>query len=374
MRGLVLAATAIATVIACAPARAAAPLKLGFGANVAAMAGNADRRGAVSSDDGFASRSNAELWLKASTMFDNGIQLGFLSSLDLEGAASAIPSRGHIDEVYVELKGFFGKVQLGRQDGIGEQMRLATPSPLNRAYTDDIRLDVLEVANIYNKLSLTGDNGKVVYLTPRIAGFQVGASYLVENTKLGAPVHVTTDFARGHSGARQATEAGLNYTGKIGGVSLDAAATYYTDNHNGAGQRDPEGYDLGVAVGLDGWTVGGNLTQGSNINHATLYSNNTKTTIWSAGLTYGNGPWLLGGAYAHGADNPAGANNDVDYQSYVLGLIYFLNPGATVGLGWQHDRATPDPLGVVAPAGGSTFALGRDVNGNAVFVETGLKF
>lgn len=375
MSRFVRASGLVVALLAVTPAEAATPLKLDFGADVSALGGYADKNGTTSDDGGaFVSRSYARPWLKVSTMFDNGIQFGFLGSLGFDGAKNALPNRGHLDEAYVELKTAFGTVQFGRQNGVADRMRLATPSPLDPLAPDDVRLDAIEVANNYNRLSLSGDAGKLVYLTPRIAGFQLGASYLVENPKLGAPVHATMDFDRGHSGARGAAEAGLNYTGKIGDVSLDAAATYYIDNHNGVGQKDPEAYNLGVALGLNGWTLGGNLTQGSNINHATLYRSDTKTTVWSAGVTYGNGPWLLGGAYSHGADDPTGANNDVDYQSYVLGIIYFLNPGISLGLGVQHDQGKPDPLGLVAPSGGAAVTAGKDVKGDAVFVETGLKF
>lgn len=279
MRGLSPIAAAMVLCLTSAPALAGGPWTVTYGADASAIGGYVDRS---PGNDALTGRSDGELWLNASTMFESGIQLRLQSSLDVEGSAKLLPDRGHVDDVYVAFKGGFGDLSLGRRDGAASAMRLVTPSPVDRGYADDIRLDAVEVANLYTDLSLSGDNAKVVYMTPRVAGFQLGASYLVQNAKFGVPVHVTTDFARGQSGAKQATEAGLNYTGKIGGISLDAAATYYTDNHSGLGQRDPEGFDLGLAFATHGWTLGGNLTKGNNINHATLYSNNTKSTVWSA--------------------------------------------------------------------------------------------
>jgi predicted porin len=367
-------AALVAAITVAGPARAFDDIKVDFSLYTIAMAAYDQKSQALADPDDVVGRSDTGLRFKASTLFDNGIQLRFLSSLQLEGASSFLPNRGHLDEAYFEFGSFLGKVQLGRHNGVGEQMRVRTPVPVYRVYTDNTELDPLEIANLYTKLDLSGDNGKVIYLSPRIAGFQVGASYMVEDAKTGYPVHITTNWARGRSGAKQATEAGVNYNGKLGGFSLDAAATYYADNRSAAGQRDPSGYDLGVGLGLNGWMVGGNFTQGNNISHATLYSNTTKSTIWSAGVTYGNGPWLLGGAYSRGADDPSGSSNTVDYQSYVLGMIYQFGPGVSLSLGWQHDDANPDPLGVVAPNGGSSLAPGQAVDGNAVFVETGLKF
>jgi predicted porin len=375
MRRVLLAITAFAAVSAWADcALAFNRIKLDYRGYFSGIAGAAETNGTLADEDGMVSRSSTALRFKASTLLDSGIQIAFNTSLGLDGVDTLLPNRGHIDEVYLEFGTFFGKFLVGRQDGVGVLMRVHTPTPLYRVYTENTEIDALELANVYTKLDLSGFNSKLTYMTPRIAGFQLGASYLVETTQSGAPVHATTGYDRRKSGGGQATEAGLNYSGKVGDIRLGAAVTYYADNHDAVGERDPSGYDFGLEFGLDGWTLGGNYTSGSNIDHATLYSNSTKTKIWSAGVTYGNGPWQLGGAYAHGADDPAGGNNDVNYQSYVLGFTYLFRPGITLGLGVQHDEADPDTLGVVKPTGGLAIAPGQSVDGNAVFVETGLKF
>jgi len=357
-----------------AGASALSRIKLDYRGYFSGIAGGVEKNDTLPEVQDGASRSAAALRFKATTVFDNGIKLAFNTSFGLDGEGSLVPNRGHVEDIYLELGTFFGTFTLGRQDGVGALMRVRTPSPLYGVYTENTELDMLELANIYTKLDLSGYNAKVTYQTPRVAGLQLGASYLVEDVPTGSPVHVASAYDRRKSGAAGATEAGINYSGKLGNISLGAAATYYADNHDGIGERDPRGYNVGVELGLNGWTLGGNFTQADHVNHATVYTNETRTTAWSAGLTYANGAWQLGGIYAHGADDPSGPNNNVDYQTYALGLTYLVRDGITLGLGVQHDEADPDPLGVVHPSGGALVIPGQSADGNAVFVETGLKF
>lgn len=377
MRRVLAGLAAAGALCACpvgASAGALSSIKLDYRGYFTGIAGGVEKNDTVPEVKDGASRSAAALRFKASTVFDNGIKLSFNTSFGLDGIESLVPNRGHVEDIYLELGTFFGTFTVGRQDGVAALMRVRTPSPIYGVYTENTELDMLELANVYTKLDLSGYNAKVTYQTPRIQGLQLGLSYLVEDVPTGAPVHVASAYDRRKSGAAAATEAGLNYSGKLGHVSLGAAATYYADNHDGIGERDPRGYNVGVELGLNGWTLGGNFTQGDHINHAALYSNNTRTTSWSAGLTYDNGGWKLGGTYLRGSDDPSGVNNKVDYQSIALGLTYLVRDGITLGLGVQHDKADPDPLGVARPTGGVSAAPGQSVDGSAVFFETGLKF
>ncbi|MFO1186866.1 MAG: porin [Alphaproteobacteria bacterium] len=287
-----------------AAASALSRIKLDYRGYFTGVAGGVEKNGTVPEVKDSASRSATALRFKASTLFDNGIKIAFNTSFGLDGEESLVPNRGHIEDIYLELGTFFGTFTVGRQDGVAAMMRVRTPSPIYGVYTENTELDMLELANVATKLDLSGYNAKLTYQTPRIQGLQLGASYLVEDVPSGVPVHVTSAYDRRKSGAAGATEAGINYTGKVGNISLGAAATYYADNHDGIGERDPRGYNVGVELGLNGWTLGGNFTAADHVNHATVYSNNTRTTAWSAGLTYANGAWQLGGLYAHGADDP----------------------------------------------------------------------
>jgi outer membrane protein OmpU len=159
------------------------------------------------------------------------------------------------------------------------------------------------------------------------------------------------------SNGTQGFQAALNWEHYFNDIAVRGALVYYTDNRRG-GARDPEGYNLGLQVGFKGFTVGGNYTTGDNMDHRTTYVDMAKTNIWSAGVSWGAGPWLLGLDYADGVDKLG--NLSGDYTSVVTGLRYQFAPGIQVGVGYQHDKTSP--------------LTGNGAHGNAVFVETGLKF
>ena len=74
--------------------------------------------------------------------------------------------------------GGFGRVELGREDGAEDVMSESaarTPRPVPAASTATRHnLTQFETPD-------TGDDAKVTYFTPRIVGFQLGASFVPDN-------------------------------------------------------------------------------------------------------------------------------------------------------------------------------------------------
>jgi predicted porin len=170
-------------------------------------------------------------------------------------------------------------------------------------------------------------------------------------------VTLVPDPAHPNIGGRTAFAAAVNFERDISDVVLRGALAYYSDNRIG-GAQDPSGYNLGLQVGFKGFTFGGNYTRGDNIDHRTTYLDQSQTNIWSAGMTYGAGPWVVGVNYADGEDKVPGAGGD--FSSLVGALSYKLNSHVKLGLGYQHDDASPKAI--------------SGANGDALFMETGLKF
>jgi len=234
---------------------------------------------------------------------------------------------------------------------------IRTPSALSSVSAVDASLDALALSNVNSVLDDRGRGAKVIYFTPRLFGVQAGFSYLWDRSRSGPLVTLVPDPLHPASNGRTAFAAAVNFERDISDVVLRGALAYYTDNRVG-GIGDPVGYNMGVQVGFGGFTLGGNYTRGDNMDHRTTYVNQSETNIWSAGVTWGNGPWLLGLNYADGQDRLAGVNGD--FSSVVGGLSYELGSGIKFGFGYQHDDASP--------------AIGTDAKGDAVFMETGLKF
>src|SRR5262249_45355589 len=158
-------------------------------------------------------------------------------------------------------------------------------------------------------------------LTPKVMGIQAGISYLWDPSNNGPLVTLVPDPLHPNAAGRTAFAAAVNFERNISDVVLRGALAYYTDNRVG-GAPDPSGYNLGIQVGFKGFTFGGNYTRGDNIDHRTTYLDQSETNIWSAGMTYGTGPWIVGLNYADGQEKLPGAGGD--FTSLVGALSYKL--------------------------------------------------
>jgi len=365
MRLVGLGAAALAAAVAIvSPAVAADGVKLSLGGFFTGVGGFESTDAPGHADSGLA--GNGGLSLKGDTILDNGVEVGFtaqfiaLNNCSFAGsqpANSAACIASGINRAYVDFATGLGKLQLGQSRGISSELGLATPAAINGVSADYATLDPLAISNVSTVLDDAGRGPRIAYLTPRVFGVQAGVSYLWDPSHNGPLVTLVPDPLHPDAGGRTAFAAAVNFERDVSDVVFRGALTYYTDNRIG-GAPDPSGYNLGVQVGYHGLTLGGNYTRGDNIDHRTTYLDQSETNIWSAGMTYGSGPWLVGLNYADGNDKVPGAGGD--FKSVVGALSYKLNEHVKLGLGYQHDDADPKAV--------------TSTSGDAVFMETGLKF
>ncbi len=363
MRFVGLGAAALAAAVAIAsPAAAMDRIKLSLGGFFTGVGGFESAPNHA--DSGLA--GNGGVSLTGGTTLDNGIEVGFTAQFvalnDCSFAGSLPPNSaacvaGGVNRAYVDLATGLGRLQLGQNLGVSNQLGLATPSVIGGVSADYALLDPLAISNVSTVLTDAGRGPRVAYLTPRLFGVQAGVSYLWDPSHNGPLVTLAPDPLHPNGVGRTAFAAAVNFERDLSDVVLRGALAYYSDNRIG-GAPDPSGYNLGVQVGYRGFTFGGNYTRGDNIDHRTTYLDQSQTNIWSAGMTYGSGPWLVGLNYADGNDKVPGAGGD--FKSVVGALSYELNEHVKLGLGYQHDDASPKAV--------------TSTSGDAVFMETGLKF
>ena len=364
MRFVWLGAAALAAVAIASPAVAADGIKLSLGGFFTGVGGFENIDAPHSHDGGLA--GNGGLSFKAGTTLDNGIEVGFtaqfvaLNNCSFAGSSpanSAACVAGGVNRAYVDFATGLGRLQLGQNRAVSSQLGMATPSAIDGISADYALLDPLALSNVSTVLGDSGRGPRIAYFTPRVLGVQAGVSYLWDPSHNGPMVTLVPDPAHPNGGGRTAFAAAVNFERDISDVVLRGALAYYSDNRIG-GAQDPSGYNLGLQVGFKGFTFGGNYTRGDNIDHRTTYLDQSQTNIWSAGMSYGTGPWVVGVNYADGQDKVPGAGGD--FTSLVGALSYKLNSHVKLGLGYQHDDASPKAI--------------SGANGDALFMETGLKF
>ena len=201
-----------------------------------------------------------------------------------------------------------------------------------------------------NPVSLSGDMEKVTYFTPRLAGFQLGASYtpeMCEERNPGSGVGTCTGSYFGFPSEQDAgqqsevVEVGVNYVNKFGGVDVAVSGSWGEAELEvpAAGATDREEWSVGAQFGFAGFTLGGAYRDDNNGTNTA----NSDRIDYNLGLRYATGPWGVGIQYAH-MENGAGAAGDNEVDAFEVGGSYALGPGIVLNGGaqfWQHDFANP---------------------------------
>mmetsp|Transcript_4931 Transcript_4931/g.15599 ORF Transcript_4931/g.15599 Transcript_4931/m.15599 type:complete len:376 (+) Transcript_4931:124-1251(+) len=305
-----------------------------------------DTVGGVDADDTKVAVVARNVDIVASGTLDNGLVAGAALKVQLgddEGNALNTGDDATFSEVYTFLEGGFGRVELGATDGAAFKMHYTSPWFVPGNGVDS--------PNIYNMNNggvtfssrtstfslLAEDDNKISYFTPRLAGFQLGASFTPD---VGANDPVANGFGLSatNSAVEDVFEVALNYAGEFGGVSIGADVFYVTGEAPGAGATgDPTEQGVGASLGWGGFTLGGAYTQVEDIaarTQATVLTGNESDT-WTVGLAYGSGPWTVGAAYLESeTENTAGVN--VGENSFIqVGGGYSLGAGVDIGLDIQ---------------------------------------
>ena len=361
----------VAAAFATAPASAADKIQMKVGGyfvgSIAAVIDNDAVAGPGVDDRTFRFGKDAEIHFIGSTTLDNGVEIGVRAELELtEDVTSANQNDDVVDEAYIWVGGAFGEFQFGAQDGIGDQMAFAPPSPFLETFVNDTDLDPVGTQNGTNSATLgagvdatvnatldeSKDATKIIYFTPRIAGFQLGVSFAPENEEITGDKSFT-DTVSSNDDMENIFEIGANFEHSFNGVDVGLGGTYVTAENNTVGLSDFDAYSFGGSVGFVGVTVGGVYTMRDNVTAGV-----DETSDWALGATYGTGPWTFGVEYGERNRSAKGVPaNKIDNNGIAAGVGYSLGGGANVTLGWlkrENDVTNQDA--------------------SAIFTEFGVKF
>ena len=333
------AAALAATVMLPVQAHAEPEIEFLFDGHVAAMAGFAGHDLSQGTDD-FIIAGESLTRLRLQTTFDNGLRLGLRSRIDLRYAQPECRSAGVrnddcapevLDELFVFVETGLGQVQLGLRDGVSNTLQYVAPTPLRSVTLNDPRSYLVETAfggrGPYRPLRLrtltarTDDSLKLVLLSPRLLGAQIGVSY--------APSGDRSWDWQGNDLNEQSDvwEAGASYAGSFASFDLAFSAVVLAAQNERSGPAG-DGVRLGVEDDRFEWGLGTNvrykgITGGASIRWSNVAGgigasrplvtlggltapataaqvltgftdNSVETRVWEAGVLYETGPWVAG--------------------------------------------------------------------------------
>jgi outer membrane protein OmpU len=297
-----------------------------------------------------------EIVVRADGKADNGLLYG--AKVELQNSTPTKTGTGAsgvgTDEASVYLAGTWGRLELGDFDGAADTLAIYaplvgieqidgdaydfldnTPTTGSRA---GFRLGGLPNGTIV-KAPDSGDSTKVMYITPRFAGFQAGGSYATQNNSEAQDV-VGFKTAGGY---KDFWEAGVNYTGEFAGFSIAAGATATgaTGQDTPFAGRSLEDFwvwQAGGQLGYGGFKFGGGYYDGGDVNKVSGAPNTSgDTSAWHVGGSWTAGPFAVGVTYAEAQGYKSGptiaatsvtsATYASDYKTYGGGVAYTLAPG-----------------------------------------------
>ena len=252
-----------------------------------------------------------EVHIDANGATETGILYG--SHLELEvGSGLGSMDDAFVDEVGLYFSGNFGRFELGQEDGANDVMGIGgADAQAGTGGIDGDTTNLLQFEDID-----TADVNKATYFTPRIVGFQLGASWTPDSGVDAASVQDD------NGNLENIIQGGVNWVGALGGLDLTVAATGLHSPVEpgivGQDTDDVNSYSVGALLGFGGFSVGANAGQN-------LTNNTFENDFIAGGLKYGFGAANVSVGYVYNNPNEGDSAN-LFVASGDLGLL----PGVTL--------------------------------------------
>lgn len=158
---------------------------------------------------------------------------------------------------------------------------------------------------------------RLTYLTPKFNGFQGGISYApkVSNSR-GIEAMEVPDF-------ENLWEIAARWDGEFNGFGISFGGGYSTSENPTSGGREPEGWNTGLSISWNQFSLGG-----AYLSEDEIYTDDIETTTWVVGAAWDNGPYHVGASYLARKDEVP-TFGDQDSWKAAIGAGYAFGPGMT---------------------------------------------
>jgi outer membrane protein OmpU len=332
-----------------------------------------DKEGTSSfEDEGLA--QSGEIYFEAKTILPEGTEIGVRIELEAEGASDDL-----IDEHYLYIKADWGKVILGAENGVGHLMQVRAPrfapglkmfdnsiteTIIEEAY--DLQFDAVNViqdAHMSTKLEhISGDANKFSYLSPKVGGLQLAASFTPNNRdRNGGENNVaTSERSQGNAIQEDIIELAMRYTGSYQGVGYRLS---YSDVSSDAlnSAIDPQSTSTGLQVTWSDWVFGANLSKYDNLGELPeeqyLNSESIETLNYALKYKRGDSYWGLGFTESEESETNV-AGNVTEYEEIMIGGGRKIAAGVEFGYYYQITEVDRPLAGDGEETSAETASLG----------------
>jgi predicted porin len=271
-------------------------------------------KSAQDNSDIFEVHADNEVHINFSQTLDNGIKIG--GQIQFEGE-----NAGDIDEEYLYLDGSFGRFLIGTENSADYLMHYGIKSNGIGLDEGDSTTWIADANGDLARTNLAGvnnDSNGMSYFTPRISGFQVGASYIPgvgdQNDRTPA-----TEGQENDGNLDNGFAVAANYMNSFDAVSFKASVGYIDaggDTNAAGGQH---GMNTGIQLGFGGFTASFAYQEEENNNGG------EDVNVFGVSLAYNAGPVGVSLGYIRGEES----DNDLQQDALEIGASYKVGPGVT---------------------------------------------
>ncbi len=342
-RSLVLGCAAVALAAGCGSASAQSKFDILVGGDAFFQAAYVDQdRDAGQRTTEFSNRVRVTFTPTAKA--DNGLEYG--ARLRIRAVGSGSGSTTDNDRAFMFVNGSFGSIQAGVTNGLSDDSGVIGPnvdgiegSPdgfVTTFYTFPGLGGAGALPYVLGSLRTleSGDaSTKLVYQTPTIAGFKLGAAY----TPVMGSSNTNINRTKNTTNYRDVGEVQGTYTGVVGPVSVEGSVAYQFGKADLRGTEDLSSVHAGLTLGYGGFKIGGSYAFSGDSGYTKNSRGIDDAQVWLVGVQYTTGPFILAANYtdAKGIDsNYAGVNART--HLWQAGVTYTVAPGLTTGLEYSY--------------------------------------
>lgn len=346
MKKILLGTSALLVAGFVATAANAAPVKLNVGGYANWYTGYVDGNSAF--DKGTVAQPTAynhtpvlgdvELAFTGETALDNGLKFGAV--IEMTADDSTASGEDNVDQTYTYMDSAYGRVVMGKMDGISRQFHTASKDVgLLGIQDSDAALFLPTVAGASMIGGMSTDIRQVDkvtgihYISPKMNGFTVATSYVDGD-----------DNATSNNGDDAAAYvATVAYGNKLGAFDVGADVSYagYDAEFDGAGELDKE-ISTGARVGYEGFTFGA----GYKYSQVKGLGADRDIDTFDVGVAYEKGPYGASLAYIYSKEEVTTAT-DIERDLLLLSGKYNVSAGVDTFVSFGY--ATVDQTGAAEP-------------------------
>jgi outer membrane protein OmpU len=266
----------------------------------------------------------AELGIEARNTADNGILYGVEIVMNVN-----VDDTTNGDKVFAFIDSDnFGRFQLGDNDNAADSLFVDGADVLaaRNGYDGEVS-DVFNFGGSWIGVGTdnVGKSTKIVYFTPNIAGFTLGASFTPDSGGVGASFGEVDN----NGSFENVIDIAANYVGNFGDVEVVVAGFGEFGDNEDPDIGKAETYGVGATIGFSGFTVGAGYT---TFNEAGISSSDKALGVdagqwWDVGVGYRTGPWGVSVGYYEATLGNAAGTSDSKNTVLTFDADYEVAPG-----------------------------------------------